>query len=300
VQPLSQTIIFLIPVFNDWQALNSLLPEILKRPAISQYSEVHFVLVDDHSDEKRDLEPEGGVRLKTSFTVLQLARNMGHQIAIAIGLHYIQEHFDFKHLVVLDADGQDNPADIDSLIALAAEHPDCVIAARRISRVESAGFTALYYLHRSLTRLLTGKIIAFGNYLLLTPQNLKLVVNSPSSWVSFSGTVAKQAPCLAYVNSTRLGREKGSSKMSFSKLLMHSLRINSVFTAVIAVRILLFSLLAIGLSMLLPSLLSAMFLCFIIVPCILSLLILTGIKVYFENFGAVPYEKYVLKSEGIE
>ena len=44
--------------------------------------------------------------------VLRLRRNVGHQRAIALGLTYLQVEAGCEAVIVMDADGEDRPADV--------------------------------------------------------------------------------------------------------------------------------------------------------------------------------------------
>ena len=117
-----------------------------------------------------------------SFTKIEniyctrLVRNLGHQRAIAIGLVYLATHYDYHQVIVIDADGEDCPADVAKMIAMSADYPDNVIVAQRERRSEGWVFALFYRLYKATFRSLTGKLIDFGNFCLI-PKNALAAIN---------------------------------------------------------------------------------------------------------------------------
>ena len=66
------------------------------------------------------------------------------------------------------------------------------------------------------------------------------MVNEPSTWSSFSGSLAKIAKDRKSIPSERGTRYFGPSKMSFINLLKHSLSIIAVFKSTLLIRSILF------------------------------------------------------------
>ena len=66
------------------------------------------------------------------------------------------------------------------------------------------------------------------------------MVNEPATWSSFSGSLAKIAKDRKSIPSERGTRYFGPSKMSFIKLLKHSLSIIAVFKTTLLIRSILF------------------------------------------------------------
>jgi len=109
-------LLILIPVFNDWSVVSLLLPKIdAALKAADRTCEV--LLVDDGST----IPAEGALQFSSfsaieTVDVLELARNVGHQRAIAIGLTWVRDHRPARTVVVTDGDGEDNPDDIPRLL----------------------------------------------------------------------------------------------------------------------------------------------------------------------------------------
>src|SRR5204863_648759 len=89
-------------------------------------------------------------------TIIRLRRNSGHQIAIAIGLAYLDSLKTDADIVVMDCDGEDNPSDIAVLLAKLADPGAQVAFASRNQRSEGPAFRGFYAVYKKLFRLLTG------------------------------------------------------------------------------------------------------------------------------------------------
>src|SRR5512143_1330964 len=97
----------LIPIFNDWESLRLLLPQV-DRAVEGMGRRVSVLVVDDASTEP---VPEGWLRQDfialDSVEILHLRSNQGHQRAIALGLYHIHEFTDAEAVLVMDGDGED-------------------------------------------------------------------------------------------------------------------------------------------------------------------------------------------------
>ena len=87
----------------------------------------------------------------------------------------------------------------------------------------------LYQIHKLITFIFTGKNVNFGNYSILTKQDVEKLYSKASLWSSFSGTVKKNLKPLNETDSIRGSRYFGPSQMSLFKLLIHSFSIIAVF-----------------------------------------------------------------------
>ena len=126
-----------------------------------------------------------------SVEVMHLAVNLGHQRAIAVGLSLIAHRDDIGTVVVMDSDGEDRPEDIDTLLAAAAQHPDHVILAQRTQRSESVGFRTGYLAYKALFRLLTGRVIDFGNFCLLPMPVVRRLAHMPDLWNNLAAAIMR-------------------------------------------------------------------------------------------------------------
>jgi len=225
----------LIPVFNDWESLLNLLNNI-NALKINNIAYLKILIIDDCSTEilNKNIEFESF----TDVEVIKNLKNIGHGKSIAYGINYLSKKNDFDYLIVMDGDGEDRPEEVKELILKSFDLPSLTITANRIKRSESAFFKLSYHLHKILTLVLTGHSIKFGNFMCIPKQDLNLIVSNKNLFVSFSGTVSKFIKNKTYIPSIRGVRYHGPTKMTFLKLIRHSLLIMSVFKIEVASRLL--------------------------------------------------------------
>jgi len=231
--------VLLIPQYNDWEALNLLIHQINQDVPLAILDQTALVIVDDCSSQER---PPLTTFRGQQVQVVRLYRNLGHQRAIAIGLSYISKELAADHVIVMDADGEDAPKDIALLVEASKLNPNQVIFAARTKRHESLVFKLFYGIYKLIFRLLTGKVITFGNFSLIPQRNLQNLVRVSEIWNNFPGGVIKSRIPYSHVPLERGKRLAGESKMNFVSLVLHGLSTISVLIDVTAVRILLFTL----------------------------------------------------------
>ncbi len=236
---MSAKYIILIPQFNDWEALNLLIEKINSDVAGDILAHTSLLVVDDCSplDRTEPFTVFKGVDIQ----VLRLYRNLGHQRAIAIGLSYIATELSCEKVLVMDADGEDAPRDINLLFAKSAQQPDTIIFAQRSKRQETFLFQFFYKIYKAVFKLLTGKVITFGNFSLIPQRRLQNLVRVSEIWNNYPGGVIRSRIPYDGVPIERAKRLAGNSKMNFVSLILHGLSAISVFIDATAVRILLFS-----------------------------------------------------------
>ena len=220
-------IIILIPVYNDWESLKKLIIEI--NESIKKFDNIIFecLIVNDASTIQ---QPEIIKPSKfESIEILNMIENRGHARCNAFGLRYIYRNKKFDYLMLMDGDGEDRPEEVKSLVDKIIENPRLSVVAKRIKRSEGFLFKLLYQIHKLLTVIFTGKNINFGNYSILTKDDVERLHSKASLWSSFSGSVKKHIKYLNEINSTRGLRYFGPSQMSLTKLIIHSLSIMAVF-----------------------------------------------------------------------
>ena len=226
----------LIPVYNDWKSVFKLLEEINVQ-LDGWEAHISVIIINDASTEKRPINNFLLKNLK-SIHVVNMRENRGHARCNAAGLKYISENSDFDLVVPMDADGEDRPAELGTLLCKSYENPEKVITADRVKRSEGFFFKFCYLVHKYLTFIFTGKSIKYGNYTCLPKFAVNQMVNNSATWSSFSGSVAKifKDKYLTSISSTRGTRYFGPSKMSFVNLLKHSLSIIAVFKTALLIR----------------------------------------------------------------
>ncbi len=220
-------IIILIPVYNDWESLNKLLEEIDKN--IEFFNNINFecMIVNDASTTKipKIHKPSNFV----SIDLLNMKENRGHARCNAFGVRYIFQNKKFDNLILMDGDGEDRPEEIKSLVEKIKENPNLSVVAKRVKRSEGFFFQSLYQIHKIITYIFTGQNVNFGNYCILTRNDVEKIHSKASLWSSFSGSVKKNLKPLNEIKSIRGLRYFGPSKMSLIKLIIHSLSIIAVF-----------------------------------------------------------------------
>ena len=228
----------LIPAYNDWQSAFKLLENINSEVSKLE-AEFSVIIINDASTENR---PEFLADLNNlkSIQIINMKENRGHARCNAAGLKHINEKEDFDYIIPMDGDGEDKPEELVLLIEKIKDYPGLVVTANRVKRSEGFIFKFCYLAHKCLTLVFTGQTIKYGNYTCLPKLVVNEMVNEPATWSSFSGSLAKIARNKKFVPSERGTRYFGPSKMSFVKLLKHSLSIIAVFKKILLIRSVLF------------------------------------------------------------
>jgi polyisoprenyl-phosphate glycosyltransferase len=172
--------------------------------------------------------------------VLALRRNLGHQRAICIGLSYLDQEYDCEAVVVMDGDGEDDPADVPRLLERwEAEGRRTIVFAERTRRSEGLGFRAAYVCYKGLHRLLTGRGVRVGNFSVLPRQRLRSLVVVAELWSHYAAAVFISRLPFTMLPTRRAQRLAGRSSMNVVSLVTHGLSAISVFSEVVSVRVLL-------------------------------------------------------------
>ena len=220
-------IFFLIPVFNDWESLETLIENIHKEIKSINNFEFNCIIINDSSTiQMRNVSKPQTFK---NFKILDLKKNIGHARCIASGLRYLVNNEKFDFVILMDGDGEDRPEEIKYLISKATSLDNSSVVAKRVKRSEGFIFKLLYETHKILTFLTTGKKIFFGNYSCLTFKDAKILIEKKTTWSSYSGSVTKNLSNLVEIDSIRGLRYFGPSKMSLIKLVIHSLAIMASF-----------------------------------------------------------------------
>ena len=230
--------IILIPLYNDWKSVSKLLTEI--DSIIDNWeAEVSVIIVNDASTEEKS-----GLNLKykkiKSVKILNMKKNRVHQRCIAAGLKYICKEEDFDRVIVMDADGEDRPEEINDLFEKASENPSMTITGNRFKRSEGILFRVLYNIHKLITFVFTGKLIKFGNFSCLPREHIEKLIEQPYLWNSYSSSVVRAIKDRTFIRSIRGSRYVLPSKMNFTALVFHSLTIISVFRNLVIIRSIIF------------------------------------------------------------
>jgi len=224
----------LIPLYNDWKSVSKLLNEIDSQTN-NWDAEVSIVIVNDASTEKESGLESIFKKIK-SVKILNMKKNQVHQRCIATGLKYICENEDFDRVIIMDADGEDRPEELNDFFKKAKENPNMTITGNRFKRSEGFVFKVLYEAHKLLTLIFTGKLIKFGNFSCLPKNHVQQLVQKPYLWNSYSSSVVRTIDERTFIPSTRGTRYVLPSKMNIFALIFHSLSIISVFRNAVIIR----------------------------------------------------------------
>jgi len=227
-------IIILIPLFNDWKSVSKLLNEI-DLQVKSWNSEVSILIINDASTEKRFGLDFNFKKIK-SVKILNMKKNTVHQRCIAAGLKYICKNENFERVIVMDADGEDRPEELNDFFKKAQENPNMTITGNRFKRSEGIIFKVLYEVHKLLTLIFTGKLIKFGNFTSLPKIHVEQLIKKSYLWNSYSSSIVKTIKDRTFIPSIRGLRYVLPSKMNFTALIFHSLAIISVFKNIVIIR----------------------------------------------------------------
>ena len=230
--------IILIPLFNDWKSVSKLLNEINSQ-VINWNVDVSVIIVNDASTETRSGLESNYEKIK-SVKILNMKENRVHQRCIASGLKYIYENEDFDRVIVMDADGEDRPEELNDFFNKAQENSKMTITGNRFKRSEGIVFKILYEVHKLLTLVFTGKLIKFGNFTCLPKDHVKQLIQKPYLWNSYSSSVVRTINDRTFIPSKRGLRYVLPSKMNFTGLVFHSLAIISVFRNIVIIRSIVF------------------------------------------------------------
>jgi glycosyltransferase involved in cell wall biosynthesis len=231
-----ETIAIILPVYNDWDSFALVVRELDAVLARDRRAFEIFV-IDDGSDRAGNDALTPALRgLATSVTIVRLICNLGHQRAIAVGLSLVEER-EHHAVIVMDADGEDRPADIPSLLALHQSHPGAIVVARRARRSEGATFKVGYLFYKAIFRALTGKTIDFGNFCLIPRDRMRRLIGMSELWNHLAATVVRSKVQLVRLSTTRGGRYAGQSQMNLVSLAQHGIGAMSVFSDVLFVRL---------------------------------------------------------------
>ena len=217
--------VIVIPVYDDWKSLNKLLYEINGNTSTKEL--VKILIINDFSKKKPQLNFKKLNKIK-EIKILELAKNLGSQRAIAVALNYLKKIESSFYVTIMDSDGEDDPKHINKMIDLAKKNKNNVIFFFKKDGEENLIIKICYKIHLILTFLLTVKWISYGNFSSFHSKNIKKILSDNSVWLAYSSAVMKNTK-IKKTYSKRLKRYFGKSKVNFSFLVTHSIKIIGVF-----------------------------------------------------------------------
>ena len=219
--------VILIPSFNDWECLNLLIPKIDQ--ALKNTNEnVDVLIVNDGSTKKNNLIFKKMSRLK-KIEVLNLKNNVKAQIAIATGLNFLRKEQFKGGIIVMDADGQDDPEYLVDIIKQSKQNPERTITINRTKRDDELLFKILYQMYLFLLFLLTFKYLKFGVYSYLHSSSLDKILSTNDIHLAYAASLAKHFKNRNVIFAPRKKRILGHSQNNYKSLTHYALKIISVF-----------------------------------------------------------------------
>lgn len=185
-----KNLVILIPLFDDWEALEKLLL-LIDEIILTQGIILEVVIVDEYSTKPvpSSLTHQEHRQIQAIY-LLRLRRNIGHQRAITVGLSYVYCHLNCDLVIIMDGDGEDNPFAIERLLNISEKiGNNKIIFAKRCKRSESNTFKFFYFIYKKLYQLLIGREISVGNFSLIPISLLRNVVVISEIWNHYSSGI---------------------------------------------------------------------------------------------------------------
>lgn len=234
-------LLILTPIYNDWDCFSQLLSDIERK--VEEADRISIIGINDCSITPQPELPIGDIqpnRIK-SIELINLACNIGHQRAIAVGLASVSKSLQSDAIAVIDCDGEDRPEDLNTLIQEWKKNPQFITVAQRSKRGEGILFRILYFIYRLVFRITTGVSISFGNFSVSSLESIQQLIIMPDIWNHFAASILKSKIPLNYVPTQRGKRYFGKSRMNMIDLLRHGFSAISVFIEFACVRMVVFS-----------------------------------------------------------
>ena len=219
--------VILIPSFNDWECLNLLIPKI-DQVLKNTNENVDVLIVNDGSAKKNNLVFKKIPHLK-KIEVLNLRKNVKAQIAIATGLNFLKKEKFQGGIIVMDADGQDDPEYLIDIFKESKKNPEKTITINRTKRDDELPFKILYQMYLFLSFLLTFKYLKFGVYSYLHSSSLDKILSTNDIHLAYAASLAKHFKNKNVIFAPRKKRILGESQNNYKSLTHYALKIISVF-----------------------------------------------------------------------
>jgi glycosyltransferase involved in cell wall biosynthesis len=205
-----------VPVYNEEENVEPLIGEIngVLRHLGKSYE---VVVVDDGSEDQTFAVLSKLHREQPTMTVVRLKRNFGQTAALAAGLAYARGEI----VILMDGDGQNDPADISALLAKLAEGND-LVAGWRFNRRDP-------FLNRRLPSMIANRLISWTTRVKLHDYGctLKAMRKDIAKNLKLYGEMHRFIPAIAFERGARIAelkvnhrpRLRGQSKYGITRTL---------------------------------------------------------------------------------
>ena len=205
-----------VPVFNEEENIEPLVGEI--RGALAPLKKSYEVIaVDDGSGDRTFAVLSRLRRCDPTINVIRLKRNFGQTAALAAGLAYASGEI----VVLMDGDGQNDPADIPALLGKIEEGND-MVAGWRFHRQDP-------FLSRRLPSMVANRLISWTTKVKLHDYGctLKAMRREIAKSLRLYGEMHRFIPAIAYERGARIAeirvnhrpRLRGASKYGITRTL---------------------------------------------------------------------------------
>ena len=205
-----------VPVFNEEENVEPLIGEI--RSTLARINKSYEIItVDDGSTDQTFAVLSRLHRCAPSLNVIRLKRNFGQTAALAAGLAYASGDI----VVLMDGDGQNDPADIPALLAKIEEGND-MVAGWRFNRQDP-------FLSRRLPSMIANRLISWATMVKLHDYGctLKVMRRDIAKGLRLYGEMHRFIPAIAYERGAQIAeykvnhrpRLRGASKYGITRTL---------------------------------------------------------------------------------
>lgn len=205
-----------VPVFNEEENVEPLVGEI--RNALAQVNKNYEIIaIDDGSNDGTFAALSRLQRCDPALNIIRLKRNFGQTAALAAGLAYASGDI----VVLMDGDGQNDPADIPALLAKLDEGKDLVVG-WRFKRQDP-------FLSRRLPSMIANRLISWTTKVKLHDYGctLKAMRKEIAKGLRLYGEMHRFIPAIAYERGARIAelkvnhrpRLRGASKYGITRTL---------------------------------------------------------------------------------
>ncbi|MBI1997513.1 MAG: glycosyltransferase family 2 protein [Deltaproteobacteria bacterium] len=205
-----------VPVYNEEENVEPLIGEIngVLRHLGKRYE---IVVVDDGSEDQTFAVLSKLQREQPTMKVVRLKRNFGQTAAVAAGLTYARGEI----VILMDGDGQNDPADIPALLAKLAEGND-LVAGWRFNRRDP-------FFNRRLPSMIANRLISWTTRVKLHDYGctLKAMRKEIAKNLKLYGEMHRFIPAIAFERGARIAelkvnhrpRLRGQSKYGITRTL---------------------------------------------------------------------------------